>query len=250
MSKDLIASHWHDSSIQKKKKLSRTRIQNYLNCKKCFYLEEIYGLGRVPMPPFLINSTIDTLLKKEFDIYREKKQAHPYFSLCDLEDTIPAQHAELDTWRNVFSGVKHVVDDVLIFGGIDDLWINSKKEYIVADYKATSKKDVPTIDSKFGKIYKNQIEFYQWLLRKNGLNVSNDSYFVYCNGKKNLERFDNKVEFDIHMIKYTGSDEWVEKTIHDAIECLKNNDVPKSSENCDHCNYVNKRYNIGKNIKK
>ena len=241
-------SHWHDTTSQKKKKLSRTRIQNFLNCMRCFYLEEIYGLSRVSMPPFLINSTVDSLLKKEFDLYREEQQPHPYFELCSL-NAIPAQHPELNTWRNVFSGVKYMMDDVLIFGGIDDLWINSDNEYIVADYKATAKKDTPTIEGKYGKIYKNQIEFYQWLLRKNELKVSNDAYFVYCNGKKNLDRFDNKVEFDVHMIKHVGSDDWVEQTIKDAIDCLKSEEVPSASTECEHCNYVKNRHNIGKSIK-
>ena len=115
--------------------------------------------------------------------------------------------------------------------------------------KLQPKKDVPSIEGKYGKIYKNQIEFYQWLLRKNELKVSNDAYFVYCNGKKNLERFDNKVEFDVYMIKHIGSDNWVEKTIKDAIDCLRATKVPEASPECEHCNYVKNRHNLGKRIK-
>ena len=226
--------------MAKVKKLSRTRIQNFLNCRKCFYLEENYKLKRPSMPPFLINSAVDTLLKNEFDTYREQGKPHPYFKKVDL-DAVPAKHIQLDKWRNVFQGVVHEINDVKIFGGIDDLWINPNGEYIVADYKATAKNDPPTIETKWGKAYKNQIEFYQWLLRKNGLEVSNDAYFVYCNGKKNLDAFNDKVEFDVYMIKHVGDDSWVERTILDAIECLESETIPDSSEDCEYCLYKTAR---------
>ena len=48
--------------------------------------------------------------------------------------------------------------------------------------------------------YKRQMEIYQWLLRKNGLDVSDTGYFVYCNGKTDKEAFDGKLEFDIEFI--------------------------------------------------
>ena len=160
------------------RKLSRTRIQNFLDCPKCFYLEEIFKIKKPSMAPFLINSAVDLLLKKEFDFYRENKKPHPYISQVGL-DAIPAQHVKLNTWRNVFQGVQYILKEknTLLFGGIDDLWINSDGEYIVVDYKATAKNDAPTLDGKWGKKYRNQIEFYQWLLRRNDLKVSNSSFF-------------------------------------------------------------------------
>ncbi|SVE00069.1 uncharacterized protein METZ01_LOCUS452923, partial [marine metagenome] len=66
------------------KKLSRTRIQNFLDCPRCFYLEENMNLKRTSMPPFLINSAVDTLLKKEFDHYRALQQPHPYMEEIGL----------------------------------------------------------------------------------------------------------------------------------------------------------------------
>ncbi len=224
------------------KKLSRTRIQNYLDCPRCFYLQENMKLKKPSMPPFLINSAVDTLLKKEFDFFRELKKPHPYIEDIGL-DAIPAQHKNLDMWRNVFKGVSYNLPDkdYHIFGGIDDLWINSSGEYIVVDYKATAKNDPPTLDSKWGKKYCNQIEFYQWLLRRNGLKVSNSTYFVYCNGNKHLDVFNKRVEFNIHMIEHIGNDEWVEPTIYKAIKTLENNKLPESTNDCEYCDYVIQR---------
>ena len=81
------------------------------------------------------------------------------------------------------------------------------------------------------------MEIYQWLFRKNGYKVSKTGYFVYCNGKADKEAFDGKLEFDIKIIPYKGDDSWVEKTIHDAIDCLKGDKLPNPGPDCDFCKY-------------
>ena len=81
------------------------------------------------------------------------------------------------------------------------------------------------------------MEIYQWLFRKNGFKVSKTGYFVYCNGNTDKEAFDGKLEFDIKIIPYTGDDSWVEKTVLDAIECLKEDSLPEPGEDCDFCKY-------------
>lgn len=81
------------------------------------------------------------------------------------------------------------------------------------------------------------MEVYQWLLRRNGLTVSDTGYFVYCNGQKDRAAFDGKLEFDVTLIAYDGNDDWVEQTIIEAHRCLNAGDVPDASENCDYCAY-------------
>jgi hypothetical protein len=81
------------------------------------------------------------------------------------------------------------------------------------------------------------MEIYQWLLRKNGLTVSDVGYFVYCNGLKDREAFDGKLDFDVTLISYKGNDDWVESTIIDAHKCLSKNDIPDADEDCDYCAY-------------
>lgn len=46
-----------------------------------------------------------------------------------------------------------------------------------------------------------------------------------------------KLEFDIKIIPYISDDSWVEKTIRDAIGCLKSNNLPESGSECDFCKY-------------
>ena len=58
-------------------KLSRSKVDLFVECPKCFYLDRKLGVGRPPGYPFSLNSAVDTLLKKEFDIHRAKREAHP-----------------------------------------------------------------------------------------------------------------------------------------------------------------------------
>jgi len=147
---------------------------------------------------------------------------------------------KLDDWRQNFVGVQylHKPTNLLVFGAIDDLWINSKEEYIVVDYKSTSKGEAITeLDKDWHEGYKRQMEIYQWLLRQNKYKVSDTGYFVYCNGITDKEAFDAKLEFDITLIAYEGSDDWVEKAIRDAHKCLQGDVIPETGEDCDYCAY-------------
>ena len=119
---------------------------------------------------------------------------------------------------------------------MDDLWEDKNGEIIVVDYKSTSKTSKVTLDADWQDGYKRQMEIYQWLLRNNGLKVSNTGYFVYCNGKTDREAFDGKLEFDIDLLPYTGDDFWVEGILKKIKKCLDGK-IPKASAECDYFNY-------------
>ncbi|MFH1714592.1 MAG: PD-(D/E)XK nuclease family protein [Elusimicrobiota bacterium] len=198
------------------------------------------GVGRPPGFPFALNSAVDALLKKEFDLLRNNGKTHPLIEKYGV-DAIPANHEKLNYWRENFKGVEflHEPTNLLITGAIDDLWINSKQEYIVVDYKSTSKnEEITELNKSWQDGYKRQMEIYQWLLRKNNLKVSDTGYFVYCNGKTDLEKFDGKLEFDTTLIVYKGNDNWVENTIKAIHKCLNSENIPKANKDCDYCAYV------------
>ena len=220
-------------------KLSRSKIDLFLECPRCFYMDRRLGVGRPPGFPFNLNSAVDTLLKKEFDLHRAEGRTHPLIKQYNV-DARPAPHDDLDRWRYNFTGVQYLHEEtnLLIFGAIDDLWQNSAGEYIVVDYKATSKKEkITKLNEGWHVGYKRQMEIYQWLLRRNDLTVSDTGYFVYCNGATDKEAFDGKLEFDVTLIPYTGNDRWVEHAIIEAHQCLNNDHIPGASDNCDYCAY-------------
>ncbi len=219
--------------------ISRSKIELYMQCPKCFYLDRRLGTGRPPGFPFTLNNAVDALLKKEFDLLRQNGEAHPLMKKYKI-NAIPAKHEMLNEWRNNRKGVRylHKTTNLLLYGAIDDLWQNPKKEYIVVDYKATSKnEEIIALDQDWQDAYKRQMEIYQWLVRHNGLKVSNTGYFVYCNGKTDIEKFDGKLEFDLTLIPYEGNDDWVEGIVKEMHKCLNSDDIPEVGEDCDFCAY-------------
>ncbi len=219
-------------------KLSRSKIDLFIECARCFYLDRRLGVSRPPGFPFNLNSAVDHLLKKEFDTHRKAQSPHPLITQYGI-DAIPFAHKNLDEWRENFVGVQafHKLTNFMVFGAVDDLWHNSKGELIIVDYKATSKDTEVNLDAEWQDGYKRQMEVYQWLLRQQGFQVSNTGYFVYANGQKDRKAFDGKLEFDVTIIPYTGNDSWVEKTLELCKQCLDDDRIPKAASDCDYCNY-------------
>jgi hypothetical protein len=220
-------------------KLSRSKIDLFLNCPRCFYLDRRLGIGQPPGFPFSLNSAVDALLKKEFDIHRAASHTHPLMKAYGLK-LIPFSHAMMDEWRQNFKGVQflHQKTNLIITGAVDDLWVDQNETVYVVDYKSTSKETRVNLDAGWQIGYKRQMEIYQWLLRQNGLNVADTGYFVYCNGKTDRRAFDAKLEFDIDIIPYRGDAAWVEGAVIDAHKCLKGAKIPKAGAGCDFCRYV------------
>lgn len=220
-------------------RLSRGKIDNFIACPRCFYMDRRLGVAQPPGYPFSLNSAVDKLLKKEFDIHRAKGTRHPLMEKYGI-DAIPLAHEKIDEWRDSLRGgitVRVDSTNVVITGGVDDMWVTPTGEYIVVDYKATAKDGEVSLDAEWQDGYKRQMEIYQWLFRKNGFKVSDTGYFVYCNGNLDKEAFDGKLEFEIKIIPYTGDASWVEGTILKAIECLKSDVLPESGTDCDFCKY-------------
>lgn len=224
-------------------KVSRSKLDLFLECPRCFYLDRKLGVGRPPGFPFNLNSAVDELLKNEFDTHRLAKTVHPLVKAYGL-DLVPFPHKYIEEWRDsLHRGVTYEVPgtNIILTGGVDDVWEDPDNgDVVIVDYKATSKRGEVSLDAEWQDGYKRQMEIYQWLFRKNGLPVSNIGYFVYCNGRRDGS-FDGKLEFDIRLIPYEGNDEWVEKAVLDAHKCLNSKRIPKSGKTCDYCAYFNAR---------
>jgi CRISPR/Cas system-associated exonuclease Cas4 (RecB family) len=228
-------------------KVSRSKIELFMQCPRCFWLDARLKIKRPDGPPFNINKAIDELFKKEFDSYRSKGEPHPIMVKHELK-AIPFEHANLNTWRTNFTGVAavHKPTNLHVFGAVDDIWTNEAGELIVVDYKATAKQADVSINSDWQISYKRQLEVYQWLLRQNGFKVSDTGYFVYTNARFDMDGFDDKLEFSTKLIPYTGSDSWIEPTLQKMKDCLENEDMPPIGTAamggpCDFCSYARAR---------
>jgi len=247
-----MADYWRERSQPYKPgqktpfKVSRSKIELYMQCPRCFWLDVRLKIKRPDGPPFNINKTIDELFKKEFDSYRKKAEPHPLMLDHNIK-AIPFTHVDLNKWRTNFTGVValHEPTNLHVFGAVDDIWVTENGELLVVDYKATSKQSDVSIDSEWQISYKRQIEVYQWLLRQNGFTVNDTGYFVYTNGRVDLDGFFDRVEFRTKIIPYKGNASWVEPTLIKMKECMES-EMPAVGTaamggECDFCAYARSR---------
>ena len=233
-----------DASSTELFNLSRNKVEEYIRCPRCFVLQVRHGLKKPSSPPFTLNSAVDSLLKKEFDLHRAAQTVHPLVATAGL-DLVPFQHESIDVWRSNFKGiqVEYPRHGFLLTGAVDDIWVNSHGELVVVDYKATAKAqpmtEVPT--GGFYDSYRRQLDFYQWLLRQLGFKVSKTSYWLYCTGRPGADTINQVLEFDAHLIPYESDDSWIEPTLANLQAHLMAEGLPGSSETCEHCTYTETR---------
>ena len=245
-------------------KLSRSRLEMFLECPRCFWLLMRHNVKQPSIPSFLLNSAVDTLLKKEFDIYRQKDEPHPLMKAQKLK-AVPFKHTDLEKWRHPFEGIQYLVEqyNFLIFGGVDDVWINDDQELLIVDYKATAK-DEPVVElypiNGYHDSYRRQLEVYQWLFAKNDFKVNPTAYIVYATGLPTKPRFSNKLTFSLNLIPHQGDITWIDTVIDDIYNCLQGNipalvysdATPKSglkTLKCKHCAYIKERIDLSRKLR-
>ena len=218
--------------------VSRSQIQSFMNCPACFWMNRVKGIKFPGMPGFLLNSATDTLLKKDFDRYREMQKPHPFMERNGLGHLVPFKHENFELWtKSLQLGLKtfHEPSNLIIGGGLDDVWHDLKTDEIfVVDYKSTAgrKNDEGTalnqitLVGAYKESYKKQMDMYQWILRQEGFNVSRTGYFVYVNDEIDKAN----MRFDVQLISYDADDSWVEDTILELKNCLLMNESPRHAD--------------------
>jgi hypothetical protein len=221
-------------------RLSRSKIELFNECPRCFYLDNKLGTGRPRGPAFTLNIAVDALFKKEFDVHRANGTPHPLMTQYGI-DAVPFKHKDIDTWRENFEGVEyfHEPTGFTISGAIDDVWVNPEGELLVVDYKSTSKAGTITTleDSSWNEQYKRQMGVYQWLLRNNGFKVSNTGYFVYANASTDKKAFDGQLEFEVTVVPSEGSADWIDEVLPRIKAALEANELPPTGKACEFCPY-------------
>lgn len=225
-------------------RLSRSKIELYIECPRCFYFDVVLKKARPSTFPLNLNIAVDNLLKREFDTYREMEVKHPVQRefLCDF---IPAKHPMLDNWRNVKKGGLSFEDEIhncTYFGAIDDIWINSKGIYAIVDYKSTAKEKAVTEVPVYADGYIRQLSFYNYLLKKNHLKVSNYGFLVFATGITNQLQFDNQLKFILTLIRVELEESWIEPTLDSIHKLLTGRFVPNSSDSCRYCRFIDSRF--------
>lgn len=231
-------------------RLSRSKIDLFVECPRCFYIDNKLGTARPRGPAFTLNVAVDELFKREFDMHRKAGTSHPIMKEYGI-DAVPFAHKDIDTWRDNFAGLEYVHEGtgLTVSGAVDDIWVKPDGSLIVVDYKSTSKPGtIKTLaDSSWEDQYRRQIGVYQWLLTQMGFTVDPVGYFVYANADGSREVFDNTLHFETTLVPCEGDTSWIEPTLEGIKACLDNDAFPPSSNTCEFCPY---REACGKKLQK
>lgn len=80
-------------------KLSRSKIDLFMECPRCFYIDNKLGVKRVPGFPFALNSVMDSILKARYDKYRANNTFPPEAQELTEEGIEPfADLSQLNDW--------------------------------------------------------------------------------------------------------------------------------------------------------
>jgi len=226
-------------------RLSRSKFSDYLNCKRCFYLEQVKGLKSLDTIPFTLNNAVDTLCKKEFDFHRENQTPHPIMIKNNI-NAVPFKHENVEKWQDALSrGIDYVHPELnlKLAGGIDDVWINKDtNKLIMADYKAQSKASNKKIEGYLEDVYhegyKLQLDFYRYLFEKNGFEVQTTGYFVVYNATLEREAFENKLDFTADLVPYETDTSHIEDKVIEMKKLMDGSKIPEVTPHCQNCNYI------------
>ena len=86
--------------------------------------------------------------------------------------------------------------------------------------------------------YKLQMDIYVHILRKMGFEVADIAYFYICNGEKNHDKFDSKINFSITIVPYTTKTSWIDKKICEMKSLLESDQIPEINKSCERCAYL------------
>lgn len=228
----------NDRSIR----LSRSALEEAQRCARCFYLDRRLGLKRPGGPPFTLNNAVDKLMKVEMDSYREAGAPHPAMTKFAPElDLVPMEHPRLDEWRATRRGVTavHEASGFVVAGAIDDLWLSRATGLAhVADYKAAASDAGASLDTKYRAAYKRQLDVYEYLLRRNDLDMSDTGFFLFALAERTVPSFEGVLRFEEELVSYVCETSWIEPKLVEIRSYLDDDVPPEASASCEWCAYT------------
>lgn len=231
--------------------ISRTAFSDFLKCPRDFYLNKVLGLKEPSMPSWPLNSTVDALYKKEFDVCREKQVPHRLMWKNQLPHVVPFKHEKMDEWRDALRGGiknRYKGTNIILKGGIDDAWLNTQdSSIIIVDYKSQAKAKLETseyFEDVFHQDYAIQLDFYNYLFREAGFKMNDTAYILVANANKDKSAFDGCLTFEEAFIPYKWDADWIPDKVDQMLDVLNSSSIPDENPYCELCAYNRELKNL------
>ncbi len=208
-------------------KLSPSSMNLIEDCPRCFWLQIVKKISR-PSGIFpSLPSGVDKMLKEHFDRFRDNNDLPPELKHHKIDAQLFDDKELLKKWRNNLKGIefKDEENDILLHGAVDNL-LSKEGKLIVLDYKTRGF----ALKEDTAHHYQDQLDIYNFLLRKNGYETEDYAYLLFYMPERVLES--GEFIFKNELVKMRVDVEHAEFLFKRAIKLLKE-DCPE--ETCEWC---------------
>ena len=206
-------------------KLSPSSLNLLEDCPRCFWLKMVKKINRPMGPMSSIPIKMDSIIKHYFNKYR------------DIGQLPPIIEGKVTGWLAVGmpKTLKHEMGNgITVWGRPDDYLKLDDGDIVAFDHKTRSKAPEGVHPS-----YQLQLDVYSYLLKAMGYDTTNKAYLAfYYPDECELH---NGMPFNCTIIEVKTNFSRVEKLVDKAYNVL-NGDMPKSSEDCEYCNWKMEEY--------
>ena len=212
-------------------KFSPSSLSLLKECPRCFWLHFNKEIKRPDSIFPSLPSGMDRILKAHFDSFRDKGILPPELEKLNGSVKLFENVELLKVWRNNLKGIQWIDENGNIFRGAIDNILKKGDKLIVLDYKTRGyplKED--TADH-----YQDQLDIYNFLLRKNNYETEDYAYLLFYHPNNVLENGD--VVFNTDLIKMEISIKNVESIFVEALNVLRG-ELPEGNDDCGFCKWA------------
>lgn len=207
------------------------------DCPRCFWLQFRLGLKRPEGIFPSLPSGMDAILKRHFDFFRNKGEMPP--ELRHLKGVQLFQDAEkLEEWRNNRKGIVwQDAEGNILHGAVDNILEKDDGSLVVLDYKT---RGYP-LKEDTADYYQDQLDIYNFLLRKNGRKTADYAYLLFYHPNKVLES--GEVAFHTDLVERKVDVGNAERILEKALETLRGR-MPEPSPECGFCAWMGHKEDV------
>ncbi|MFN7990853.1 MAG: PD-(D/E)XK nuclease family protein [Candidatus Micrarchaeia archaeon] len=209
--------------------LSPSTLSLYHECPRCFWLH-FNGVKR-PVTIFpSLPSGMDRILKAHFARYMKKKELPPELRMLGSHVSLFDDEHLLSEWTNNRKGL-HYEDEHgnMLRGAVDAILVKGKK-LVVLDFKT---RGFPLKDDT-AQHYQNQLDIYNFLLRKTGFGTEDYSYLLFYHPHEVTKN--GKIDFVTDLVKMGIYPKNAQNLFSEALTVLEGK-KPKADPGCGFCKW-------------
>jgi len=210
---------------EKPLKISRSKLDTFIHCQRCFWLE-VHGKAPPIDMAMGIYNILDAVQKNYYDKYRE--EGLPPL----LKGKLPFKLADINLVKKLRIGIffKDKKLNAVLWGKMDDCFIDDKGRLVVMDNKTSSGEPKP----EYEKGYKFQLNTYAYLLIKNGFKINPYACLVYYIPEKESD-FGKGIKFKVHVNRIKLDITKIHGIFKKAVEIARKDQPPSRHEECEMC---------------